>query len=101
MLQSIDTASQTKERPRAILGRLQVSAPPPAKYEYIPEYEGQRVFQTFVSAMESGQPMETICSFQEATRQKLTGLSHSVTQAPVSPEMSSFHQIPGEFIGIF
>ena len=41
MLQSIDTASQTKERPRAILGRLQVSAPPPAKY--IPEYDGQSV----------------------------------------------------------
>ena len=43
MLQSIDTATQTKERPRAILGRLQVSAPPPAKYEYIPEYDGQSV----------------------------------------------------------
>ena len=42
MLQSTDTASQTKERPRAILGRLQVSAPPPAKY--IPEYDGQSVF---------------------------------------------------------
>ena len=41
MLQSVD-ASQTKERPRAILGRLQVSAPPPTKYDYsyekCPEY---------------------------------------------------------------
>ena len=43
MLQSTDTASQTKERPRAILGRLQVSAPPPAKYEHIPEYDGRSV----------------------------------------------------------
>ena len=32
MLQSLEP-SQTKERPRAILGRLQVSARPPSKYE--------------------------------------------------------------------
>ena len=61
MLQSFEP-SQTKERPRAILGRLQVSARPPSKYESQCGYNG---FSICVSAMVSGLQMGTTYNLQE------------------------------------